>query len=169
MSDFIRTDDGRAFIAQRLHGATEVHLAWGSGDPSWSAGPPDPDGTETALVAEIGRRRATEVAYVVPDGAGDINLGPYGVFSRSPADAPTGYVFCRFEFDLADAVGADIKEVGIFLNTVVNGGVPPGQDYILPADYSNAGVLFTLANLAPAEQFTVSGLVRPAWYYVFTA
>lgn len=156
-------------MAARLHDATEIHLAWGNGDPSWSAGPPDVTGDETALEAEIGRRRATEVAYVVRDGGGDIDVGPYGVFSRSPGNAPTGIVFCRFEFDLSDAVGEDIKEVGIFVNTVIGAEVDPGQDYITPAEYTNPGTLFTLANLSPAEQFTVSGLVRPAWYYIFTA
>lgn len=169
MSDFIRADAGRAFMAERLAGASEVHLAWGNGDPSWSSGPPDLDGTETALFAEAGRRRATEVAYVVPAAEGAIDIGAAGKYDYSPGNAVTGFVFLRFEFDLSDGVGEDIKEVAIFLNTVVDGAVPPGQDYIVPAEVSDPGVMFTRANLAPAEQFTVSGLVRPAWRYVFAA
>jgi hypothetical protein len=169
VSDFIRSDSGRAFIAAKLHDATEVHLAWGNGDPSWSSGPPDLDGSQTGLLAEVGRRRATEVVYVERDSEGDIDLGPYGKFSRTVGDTPSGFVFCRFEFDLGDGVGEDIKEVGIYVNTIIDPGVPLGQDYITPSEYTNPGILFTSANLLPAEQFTVSGLVRPAWHYVFTA
>ena len=169
MSNFIRADVGRALVAQRLIGSSEVHLAWGNGDPSWSAGPPDLDGSETGLHAEVGRRRATEVVYVVPAADGAIDVGAAGKYDYSPSNDPTGFILCRFEFNLDEGVGEDIKEVGIFFDTVIDGAVPPGQDYILPADVVDPGVLFTRANLAPAEQFTVSGLVRPAWRYIFAA
>lgn len=164
---FIRADDGRAFLAQQIHDASEIHLAWGSGDPSWSSGPPDPSPTATALTAEVGRRRATEVEYVVPDGAGSIDLGDLGTYTISLT--PTRYVYMRFTFDLVDGVGEDIREVGVFLNSTIDGAVPPGQDYVVPAEVTDGGTLFSLAHLSPVEQFTVSGVVRPQWSYLYSA
>lgn len=164
---FVFVDSGRQFMAQQLMAASAVHLAWGGGDPSWSNGPPDVDTAAAALTAEVGRRKATVTEYVEPDAGGEIDLGDLGTFTV--VAGPTRYVYMRFTFDLADGVGEDIKEVGIFLNTVANGGVPGGQMYLVPAEVSSAGTLFSLSHLSPAEQFTANGVVRHQWEYLHTA
>lgn len=164
---FVFVDSGRQYMAQQLMAASAVHLAWGNGDPSWSAGPPDVTLAATALTAEVGRREATVLAYVEPDAGGEINLGDLGVFTV--VAGPTRYVYMRFTFDLADGVGEDIKEVGIFLNTTKGVGVPGGQMYLEPADVATGGTLFSLSHLSPAEQFTTNGIVRHQWEYLHTA
>lgn len=140
----ILTKSGRIVIAESIS-ERPLHLAWGKGDGAWVTPPAeDPDATE--LQDEVGRRVPDQVAYVVPDAAGLIVL-PTGKFSLSVT--PTNHLYMTFRFDFLEAQGEVIQEVGVFAGTVVNTGLPPGQEYFTPAQVQTPGRLLHLENLSP--------------------
>lgn len=140
---------GRIAIAETLF-SQPLHLAWGTGDGVWTSTVPPVSGTETALRAEIGRRQATQVQYVVPDAVGSIVL-PEGRFS--PSSTPTRSLYIRTDFDFSEATGAAIREVGLFVRTVIQAGLPAGQRYFTPSQVTNPGRLLHLKNFQPIYRF----------------
>lgn len=136
---------GRAAIAKAIKSQT-IHLAWGTGDGAWTT-PPAEDADATALTAEIGRRTALEAAYVTPDAEGDIVIDGAGRFSRSVE--PTNNLYSTFRFDFADAPAAVIREIGVFVGTVTDPDLPAGQQYFVPADIVDPGVLLQIEHKAP--------------------
>lgn len=160
----ILTKSGRVVIAESI-AARAVHLAWGVGDGVWTV-PPSEDPDATALQAEVGRRVASEVTYAVPvtnplDPA-EIEL-PTGRFNRSVT--PTNHLLVSASFDFADAPSSVIREIAIFSNTQVNGGLPPGQEYFLPADIASPGRMLHLENIAPIFR---SPAIRESFEIVIT-
>lgn len=141
----ILTLSGRTAIATAIKART-AHMAWGSGNAAWGSTPPSPVVSDTALVAEVGRRKATQVEYVVPDANGVIEV-PQGKYSISAT--PTLALYFKFFFDFADGVGETIRERAIFLDTVAAAGVPAGQFYLTPAQVQNPGTLLVLERNAP--------------------
>ena len=137
-----------------------IHLAWGSGDPDWDTTPVAESITETALVNEVGRRAATSVSYCEPAAEGEI-IVPNGRFAESAT--PTNHLFLRFNFDFADAPLASIREIGIFIGTTINAGLPPGQLYFLPADLLTPGTLLALERI---PKITRSTAVRQSFEFV---
>ncbi len=141
----ILTTSGRVAIAIAIQQRT-AHLAWGSGDPSWGLTPPAPPGNASALLAEVGRRKATTVQFVTPDPAGEIAV-PEGRFSVSPT--PTNSVCFDFFFQFEDGVGETIREVAVFLDTVADAGVPLGKQYLEPSEVDTPGTLLVIQRIAP--------------------
>jgi len=141
----ILTTSGRIAIATAIKART-AHLAWGSGNVNWGSTPPPPPGNATALVAEIGRRRATEVEYCTPDAVGPISV-PEGRFATT--QTPTRNLYFKFHFDFEDAVGSTVREQAIFLDTVAAAGVPLGQFYLAPAQVAQPGILLVIEQRAP--------------------
>lgn len=140
----ILTKSGRIVIAESI-AERPLHLAWGLGDGAWTSPPSeDPDAVE--LQDEIGRRVADQVSYVVPDPVGLIVL-PTGRFSLSVS--PTNHLLVTFRFDFLEAQGSVVREIGVFAGTVVNTGLPPGQEYFTPAQIQAPGRLLHLENLSP--------------------
>jgi len=140
----ILTKSGRVCIAESVS-LRAVHIAWGTGDGSWVT-PPSEDPNATALLTEIGRRTADTVAFVVPDVAGAIVL-PTGSFSLSVT--PTNNLYIKTSFDFADASSSVIREIGIFIGSVMVGGLPGGQRYFAPSDVADPGRLLHLENIEP--------------------
>ena len=143
----ILTRSGRVVIAESIS-ARDIHLAWGTGDGAWIT-PPSESADATALQAEVGRRVASEVTYVVADEDGDIILET-GTFSRSVT--PTNNLLVVTNFEFTDGVGSTIREVGIFVGSTMIGGLPGGQTYFLPAEVATAGRLLHLEHLAPISR-----------------
>lgn len=139
-----------------------IHLAWGSGDASWDATPVPDSTTETALVAEVGRRLITSAQYCVADANGSIQV-PTGNFS--PSVTPTNSIYLRFNFDFVDSSSATIRELGVFVGSMTNPGLPSGQMYFMPSDIVSPGRLL-VAERIPA--FTRSPNVRQAFEFVVT-
>lgn len=140
----ILTKSGRVVIAESI-AARPVHVAWGTGDGAWLTAPSeDPDAT--TLEAEIGRRVATEVAYVVADALGDIVL-PTGTFSRSVTPTSNLYVLARFDF--TEASSSVVREIGVFVGTTTDAGLPGGRQYFTPGQITSPGRLLHLENLVP--------------------
>lgn len=142
----ILTLSGRAAIAEAIKNSAAIHMAWGTGDVSWGNSPPSPPTAATALLAEVGRRQATEVSYCTPATGGSIVV-PQGTFNVSAT--PTQNLYFRFFFDFADAVGQTIREQAIFLNTVRNTGVSAGLQYLAPGQISDPGRLIVLQRTSP--------------------
>lgn len=154
------TNSGRAGMAEAL-AAMPLHFAWGSGDSAWDA---DPDQQHlkqslvhaVALNNELGRRAVTALGYVRPDEEGEITIpvgrrpnGDVEVARYSSVLEPTPYVYLRVNFDFADASSQIIREVGIFLNTRIKEGLPPGQRYFTPAELENMGRLLAIQRMDP--------------------
>lgn len=135
---------GRVTIAESI-AAQPIHLAWGAGDGSWVT-PPSEDNNAVALITELARRTATEVGYVTPSPTGDILL-PSGRFARSVT--PTNSLYIRTQFDFADAQNSVIREIGVFVGTEVQSGLPVGQNYFTPGQIVDPGRLLHIENLAP--------------------
>lgn len=141
----ILTTSGRVAIATAIKART-AHLAWGSGDASWGTPPPAPPANATALLAEIGRRKATLVEYCTPDIDGEISVteGRYAV-----SVTPTNSLYFKFHFEFEEGVGSTIRETGIFLDTVLAAGVPSGQFYLTPAQVAQPGTMLVIERRAP--------------------
>lgn len=141
----ILTTSGRIAIATAIKART-AHLAWGSGDAAWGNTPPAPAANSTALLGEVGRRKATLVDYCAPAVNGAISV-PEGKFDISAT--PTNNLYFKFHFEFEEAVGSTIREQAIFLDTVLAAGVPSGQFYLAPADVAQPGTLLVIERRAP--------------------
>ena len=140
----ILTQSGRVAVAESV-AARPIHLAWGSGDGLWTT-PPAENSSAVALLNELGRRAVTSVQYVVPDVAGAIILSN-GSYSLSTP--PTKSLLFTVNFDFVDAPGMVIREVGLFLGSTTDAGLPIGQRYFIPAEVTAPGRLLHLENIAP--------------------
>ncbi|MDR2164578.1 MAG: hypothetical protein LBO79_02895 [Zoogloeaceae bacterium] len=149
----ILTQSGRAAMAAAIV-QLPIHLAWGTGLPEWDSDP-DPESTQAVgLVNEIGRRKLTLWQFITPDDEnGTITVNDVDdptithKFSPSPDNAPTNFLFLLFNFDLADAPAATIREVGIFVNTVTDPELPEGQRYFTPDQIIDPGILLALERI----------------------
>jgi hypothetical protein len=157
----ILTSSGRAAVAASIK-AMPLHLAWGAGLPSWDAAPEPEPVLATALQSEIGRRELTQSLFCVPDPNGEV-IVPTGRFSIS--NEPTNNLYLRFNFDFADAAASDIREVGVFVGTVVKPGLPAGQKYFTLAELAQRGQLLALERL---PKFTRNAAVRQTFEFVIT-
>ena len=159
----ILTTSGRTAIAVAV-AAQPLHLAIGSGDPAWDATPiAEPVGA-SALVAELGRRAASQVAFVVPDANGSISV-PNGKFNPVAAGQKSNNLYLRFAFDYGDATTASVREIGIFLGTTIKPEVGTGVAFFLPSHLLSPG---TLLGLQHPAKITRSGNTRQSFEFVLT-
>lgn len=157
----ILVDSARVAMAEAIMSRT-IHLAWGSGDPSWDVTPVPDSTSETQLVAEIGRRTVTSAQYCYEDPVGSIQV-PTGTFS--PSLTATSSIYLRFNFDFSDSPLATIRELGVFSGTVTNPSLPSGQMYFLPSDVASPGRLLVAERITA---FTRSANVRQAFEFVIS-
>lgn len=136
---------GRAAIAKAIKDQN-LHMAWGTGDGEWTT-PPVEQTTATALMNEVGRRPALEVAFVEPNSDGEIAVEGAGRFTRSTTE--TNQLYLTFKFDFADASSEVIREIGVFVGTETDPDLPAGQMYFVPSEVVNGGTLLQLENKAP--------------------
>jgi hypothetical protein len=116
---------------------------------SYKANRPAEDVTRHALFAEVGRHKLTSSQFVTPDANGTI-IVTNGKFS--PSVAPTNYLYLQFVFDFTDGSGFTIRELAVFMDTVVDPALPPGQLYYVPSNILDPGILLLLQNQAPLER-----------------
>lgn len=134
--------NGRKLLAKAL-GAMAAHVAWGRGDGAWTDPPATPD-EQTALMNEIGRRLATEVAYVVPTTAEESEIDlPNGRYYKRSAE-PSAFLYVRATFSFEEAQGEHVRECGVFFGTVPKANVPVGQRYLTPDQIQDAGEIYSL-------------------------
>lgn len=94
--------------------------------------------TQTILVDEIGRRKAT-VQYVVQDNNGTIELD--GIKYENSL-TPTDLVLCKTKFVTGEGAGENVREVGLFFNTVLN-----GTDREETLTFANSQISLALGNV----------------------
>lgn len=152
------TNSGRAAIARAIR-ERRLGFAWGTGEPAWDAMTDAelPSLVErTALYNEIGRRVVSSANFVLPDEFGGIVV-PVGTMPDgsveearySVSDRPTPYLYLRCNYDFGDAANAEIREIGVFMDTVPASGLPPGQQYFTPDEIEDAGELLAMQILRP--------------------
>lgn len=152
------TKSGRAAIAQSI-ADRPVYLAWGTGEIEWdNLGDADLPSLidRTSLFNEIGARRASVIGFCEPDEAGDIVV-PVGTTPEGGVEVaryqqkpdPTPYLYIKTAFDFSDAKDAVIREVGIFLDTIPDPDLPPGQMYFTTEQLENLGRLLAMQILRP--------------------
>lgn len=155
------TNSGRAGMAEAL-AAMPLHFAWGYGEPAWDADPNQQHLKQSLVNAvtlnnELGRRAVTATGYVTPDDDGEIVI-PVGRLANGDVDTarytavlePTPFLYLRVNFDFADASDQFIREVGVFLNTKLKEGLPPGQKYFTPIDLEAPGRLLVVQRMDPS-------------------
>jgi hypothetical protein len=151
----IMTNSGRAALAAAL-ASQALHLAWGTGDPAWDdlPDPPPEPPEQTALTHEIGRRKVTGVSFVTPDPLGTIaGIDETGLaVNFTPSETPTNYLFIVTNFDFGEAPASTIREIGLFMGTVTDPGLPPGQMYFDPVDIVSPGTLVALENIVASAR-----------------
>lgn len=155
----ILTDSGRAAVATAIK-AQAIHLAWGNGSVDWDAVPPTESVSTTKLLAEVGRRKVTQALFCTPDTAGEIIVAQ-GRFSVS--QNPTKYLYLRFAFDFEDGGVNVIRELGVFMGTIVKNTVPANKDYLEPDDIQDPGQLLSLEYI---QKLTRSDQIRQQFEFV---
>lgn len=139
-------DAGRIALAEAM-ADMPIHIAIGRGDPGWGNLPPTEGTNEAGLVDEIGRRLVADVAWCLPDPAGDIQLESGERYTRSLT--PTPYVHIRCPFDYTDAAGETIRELAVYLRSQTDPSLPAGQRWFTGAQVTAPGRMYLLSRFAP--------------------
>ena len=147
----ILTYSARTFLAKYIL-THSLYLAIGKGKTSWDTEPEAPDYEDTDLVSVIGYKKLTRSFFVNEDDNGEIDL-PGGRY-YSATETPTRHVCLEFQFKYGEAVDVEIREVGIFADTMIAGGLPPNQTYFTPSQITSKGTLITLEHLETPDTFT---------------
>jgi hypothetical protein len=140
----ILTQSGRAALAQAMKNQT-MHVAWGTGDAAWDTESVPEDSLQETLLHEVGRRAVNEVFFCVPDEQGELEAAN-GRFSLSTT--PTRNLFIKVRYDFSDASGHTIRELGLFINSETDEELPPGQEYFLPSQVTDPGILLLLEHVS---------------------
>lgn len=151
------------------------HVALGRGNPAWDAvdrtnplwqDALQPDAAQArGLVAEIGRRVADEIAFVVPDAQGEIVL-PDSRWKRCAAGVVSQHLYIQAFLDYPDAANETVREIGLFAGAQPVDGLPPGQRWLTPAQLAGTGHLMRLVRYAVPVQRSPSN--RPLFHFVET-
>lgn len=157
----VLTTSGRAALAIAV-ASQQLHLAWGTGDPSWDSSTPSEQISATGLLSEVGRRGLPLIQYVNqdPDGAISLPSGRWGI-----SGTPTNNLYMRFAFDYTDGSTAVIRELGIFIGTQPVNGLPAGQVYFVPAQLANPGTLLAIQHI---PKILRSPATRQSFEFVLT-
>jgi hypothetical protein len=154
------TEAGRAAMAKSIKDQP-LFLALGRGNTSWGNGTPPLESIDaTKLLNEIGRRALTRSLYVVPDTNGDIEVpvsttqnqdGSWHVEKEkfSSSGTPTRHLYLEFALDFTDAVDETIRELGLYVGSVLKPGLPAGQMFFQKSDFTSEGLLFEIEHKRP--------------------
>ena len=92
-----------------------------------------------------------------PDDDGDIVIpvatGVGGEVQEARYKSVTGpspYLYVRTNYNFEDASNAVIREIGVFMDTVLKDGLPAGQRYFTLDDLDNPGLLVAAQIISPA-------------------
>lgn len=126
-------------------------------------GRPDPSSAAITLLDEAGRRIANSVQHVVPDVAGVLQTADGNKWTVSPI--PTRHLYMSVLYEFAEASDQTIREMGIFVDTMLAAGVPAGQPYLAPAEVADPGILLLTDRFAPIVR---SPATRQGFTFVVT-
>jgi len=108
---------------------------------------PEPSVAATGLVDFLGLLKVTEKVYVEPDIAGVLSTGDGETWTESVS--PTPYIYLEAAYDYGDESTEIIREIGVFADVTLDGGLPVDQTYFPPADISDMGTILNVENIAP--------------------
>lgn len=108
---------------------------------------PVPTVGQTDLVNFLGLLKVTNKTYVTPDVAGLLSTGDGEKWTAS--GSPTPYIYLEAGYDYIDESDKVIREIGVFADVTLDGGLPGGQTYFPPADISDQGTIINVENIAP--------------------
>jgi len=126
---------------------TAIWLAVGRGDAAWGDAPAEPPLTDLGLADMIGMLRLTEKQFVTKDANGTIETNDEQKWAIS--NAPTRFLYVRYVLKVSEAVGNTIREWGIYLDPVMAGSVPIGQNFVDVADIQDVGEFLAFRRVAP--------------------
>lgn len=156
----VLTDAGRAAMVRAIK-EQSMFIALGTGREEWGDSPPFESSAALELTNEVGRRAIARSMYVIPDdenGTLEVPItttvtaeGPVEVGTRkfSVSSEPTRYLYVEFQLDFADAAGAYIRELGIFIGAKLKPDLPPGKMFFKKEDFEDEGLLFQLEHREP--------------------
>ena len=147
----ILTYSARTLLAQYMI-THPLYLAIGRGKTSWDTTPEAPDYEATGLLDTIGYKKLTRSFFVNEDDNGEIDL-PGGRY-YSASETPTRHVCLEFQFKYGEAVDVEIRETGIFADTLTINSLPLNQTYFTPPQIIRKGTLITLEHLEAPDTFT---------------
>lgn len=152
---------GRIAVAQAIKDRP-LFLAWGTGDEAWDEAAIPESIDAVALENELGRVQVTVTGFATPNPLGIIQV-PSGNFDIS--EEPTNHLYLRFDYGFDDASDQTIREAGLFMDCVIEEGLPAGQRYFLPDEVVDPGALVALEHFAAVVR---SPLVRQQFEFVLT-
>ena len=139
----VLTEVGHIKLSEAMF-SNEFRLAWGMAPSGqdWTNTPPPEDLGDTQLLQEVGRIKSQVAEYVVPDGAGVIEVD--GINWTISAN-PTKYIYLKFQFDQTHNSSDFIHQLGLFTDTVVQAG-DEALEYVQPTSITDIGQMILLEN-----------------------
>ena len=124
----------------------------------YKAGRPAMSGQESRLVAELGRREANSVQFVVPDENGSIITS--GKNRWSVSETPTRFLHINVAFAAEDEPYGVIREMGVFIDGMLDGSGATDSGYYPVTAVTDPGTLFILTSFPPLIQSGAEGRSR---------
>lgn len=122
---------------------------------SYRQAPPPADPTATGLHSYLGWKRVLVKQFVVPDPDGSIQVTT-GRYSLSPDNAPTNRLYLETYLLQTELPTAVIKEYGFFTDTVINTGLPSGQQFFANNQITTRGNLLIVSNVEKMVRTPIS-------------
>jgi len=156
--------EGHKALAKLFKERSDYHLGVGGcgAETPWTTSPPVPNFDAVAMLEEFGRRKVTQVSYAEEDAGGDIG---WDGSLWSTTTSVTRHVYLKFAFETDEAVNLNVYQVAIFVGTVPQGIVPPGQFYLEPADVLEAGTIMYSQYIVPR---IFSEFEKPVFEFILT-
>jgi hypothetical protein len=123
--------------------------------------PPEPI-NGSSLIDEVGRRLLHSANFCTPSLNGDI-IVPNGRYELSLE--PTNHLHVSFKYDFPDGAGEIIRELGVFINTEVEAGLPIGQKYYDADQIADQGIMMLLEYINPLSR---DNATRETFEFVIT-
>lgn len=101
----------------------------------------------TSLITPLGFRPVTETDFVFEDPAnGTIQLtsGRYSI-----SNTATPELYTRTSYDYEDGSGSTIRELALYMDCQVAGGLPQGQQYFTPLQMASQGIMVAVQHIPP--------------------
>ena len=141
----IFTFSGRSVLLQYLM-TCPIFLAVGEGVSTWGEIPDDPDYEAIGLINVFGYKKLTRAFFVNQDDYGDIDMP--GGLKYKYSETPTRDLYMHFMFPYGEGTtDKTVREVGVFINTKTQSGLPANQTFFTPDQITDKGTLIVLDHI----------------------